>query len=128
MIDFLFNPKGRVSKKGLAVFVAAMVALNVISDYAVTAQLFPKAGFVFGLLGLVLLWAKFAVPAKRLHDANRSGWWVILGAIVFIGAVLSIGAAGLFSVTSWEELKNGVEPDSEAIEAAIENGAAGLRC
>ena len=32
----------------------------------------------------------FAVSARRLHDTNRSGWWILLGLVPFVGLVLLI--------------------------------------
>ena len=101
-----------------------MVALSFVFSYAVKAQLFPHVGLVAGILGVLLLWAKIVVPVKRLHDANRTGWWMLLGVLVIVGAVISAGFTAMFSVISLEELQNGVEPDMEAIEAALENGVA----
>jgi len=41
----------------------------------------PKAwggAAAIGLLFVVLIWASFAVTIKRLHDRNKSAWWLLL--------------------------------------------------
>jgi uncharacterized membrane protein YhaH (DUF805 family) len=50
----------------------------------------PTVGI--GLLSGIYLVAS-AIPAlfvgiRRLHDTNRSGWWVLIGAVPYIGAVI----------------------------------------
>jgi len=51
------------------------------------------AGFGFGLgseylsslFGLFILVPSIAVGVRRLHDTNRSGWWLLVGFIPIIG-------------------------------------------
>lgn len=63
------------------------------------------AGFIDGLLGmttfagfgilsivvlLALLLPSLAVAVRRLHDTDRTGWWLLLGFIPFAGLVLLV--------------------------------------
>jgi len=41
------------------------------------------------LVGLALLLPNIAVSIRRLHDTNRSGWWLLL-ALTFIGIIVLI--------------------------------------
>lgn len=43
---------------------------------------------VFGLVMLGLLIPSLAVAMRRLHDTNRTGWWLLLGLIPFLGALV----------------------------------------
>ena len=43
---------------------------------------------IIGLLGLALFLPSLAVAVRRLHDTDRSGWWLLLGLIPFVGAVV----------------------------------------
>lgn len=47
-----------------------------------------------GMLGLIYTLAivipSFAVGARRLHDIGRSGWWMLLGLVPLIGAIVLI--------------------------------------
>jgi uncharacterized membrane protein YhaH (DUF805 family) len=38
-----------------------------------------------GLAGLLAAWMKLAVLVKRWHDRDKSGWWVLITLIPFIG-------------------------------------------
>lgn len=68
MIDFLYNPQGRISRKGyLVAFLTPYLFLSYIAA--------PMLGVpVVMLIGLFFLWPKnIAVPVKRLHDMGLSG-------------------------------------------------------
>ena len=42
------------------------------------------------ILGLLLFLPSLAVAVRRLHDTGRSGWWLLLGLIPLIGAIVLI--------------------------------------
>ncbi len=41
-----------------------------------------------GLYGLVVFLPGLAVSVRRLHDIGRSGWWLLIGLIPFVGAIV----------------------------------------
>jgi uncharacterized membrane protein YhaH (DUF805 family) len=51
-----------------------------------------SAGEHVGLLGLIyalaVLLPSIAVSARRLHDTGRSGWWLLIALVPFIGAIV----------------------------------------
>lgn len=47
-------------------------------------------GIVQLVLSLVFLIPTLSVAVRRLHDTNRSGWWILLGFIPIIGWILLI--------------------------------------
>ncbi len=47
-------------------------------------------GFVGIIVSLGLLIPGLAVGARRLHDTDRSGWWLLLVLIPLIGAIILI--------------------------------------
>lgn len=57
-----------------------------------TGSFNPEAGI--GILGAIYTLAVFipglAVSVRRLHDTNRSGWWLLIGLIPLIGAIVLI--------------------------------------
>ncbi|EIC20224.1 DUF805 domain-containing protein [Thiorhodovibrio frisius] len=69
-----------------------------------------------GLLGaifmLAVLISGIAVSVRRLHDIDRSGWWLLIGLIPFIGAIVLL----LFMVQDSKPGQNkyGVNPKSAA--------------
>jgi uncharacterized membrane protein YhaH (DUF805 family) len=49
-----------------------------------------NAGVIGGIVGLALLLPSIAVTIRRLHDTSRSGWWILLGFIPIVGAIILI--------------------------------------
>ncbi len=47
-------------------------------------------GLLGGLYMLVVLIPGLAVSIRRLHDTNRSGWWVLIGLVPIIGWIIAI--------------------------------------
>jgi uncharacterized membrane protein YhaH (DUF805 family) len=45
---------------------------------------------VAALAGLAMLLPSIAVGVRRLHDTDRSGWWLLIGLIPLIGAIVLI--------------------------------------
>ena len=45
-----------------------------------------STGIVSGIVNLALLLPSLAVAARRLHDTNRSGWWMLI-AFTVIGLI-----------------------------------------
>ena len=47
-----------------------------------------------GLLGVIYLLALLvpgiAVAIRRLHDTGRSGWWILIGLVPFVGGIILI--------------------------------------
>ena len=44
----------------------------------------PGVGFLFIVVWLVLLLPTLAVAVRRLHDTDRSGWWLLWGYLLAI--------------------------------------------
>jgi len=49
--------------------------------FAVISLVLGIAGIYLGLVGL-------AVTIRRLHDIDRSGWWVLIGLVPFVGWIV----------------------------------------
>ncbi|EWT02336.1 membrane protein [Intrasporangium oryzae NRRL B-24470] len=45
---------------------------------------------LYGVVALALLLPGLAVGVRRLHDTNRSGWFLLLGLIPLVGAIVLI--------------------------------------
>ncbi|OAM53042.1 hypothetical protein A7981_06365 [Methylovorus sp. MM2] len=73
----------------LLLFLGSLV-LGFISDIA---------SMVFSLATLL---PSIAVGVRRLHDTNRSGWWLLLGLIPIIGWIILI----VFMATEGESTDN----------------------
>jgi uncharacterized membrane protein YhaH (DUF805 family) len=44
---------------------------------------------IFGIIvGLALFLPGLAVAVRRLHDTDRTGWWVLIGLVPLVGAIV----------------------------------------
>jgi len=87
-----FNGRARRSEYWwfvLFVILAAIVAtiLDHIIDPPPAGVPF-SIGIVYGLVVLACFLPGLAVEIRRLHDTNRSGWWLLIAFVPFLGALL----------------------------------------
>ena len=68
------------------------VIVNVVVGVLTLAggAILPALAGVGGLVALALLLPALAVTVRRLHDTDRSGWWILLGLVPFGGIVLLV--------------------------------------
>ena len=45
-------------------------------------------GVLSGIYSLALFIPALAVAVRRLHDTNRSGWWLFISLVPFVGAII----------------------------------------
>lgn len=55
--------------------------------------------FVVSLVLLGTIWPALAVSIKRWHDRGKSGWWVLIGVIPFIGFIWVLVECGFLEGT-----------------------------
>ena len=73
-----------------ALFVVLISVVLTIIDAMIGTMTSQGAGVLSGLFCLAVLIPSLAVGARRLHDTGRSGWWLLIGLIPFIGAIVLI--------------------------------------
>ena len=97
-----------------------VVGLGILASLVATALLvIPVLGWVlFAVIILGMIYVGVAVGVKRLHDRNKSGWWLLLfylapGALQaaagdsFSGIGLLLNVAG-FAVSIWAMVELGI--------------------
>jgi uncharacterized membrane protein YhaH (DUF805 family) len=98
--DLLFRFDGRISRArywlGNAFVYSALVLAAVMATLGKSSVPVVIGALV---LMLVALWSFFAVHIKRWHDRNKSGWWMLIGLIPYVGAVWSFVENGCLSGT-----------------------------
>ena len=45
-------------------------------------------GWLAAIAGLALLLPNLAVGVRRLHDTGRTGWWLLIGLVPFVGVIV----------------------------------------
>jgi uncharacterized membrane protein YhaH (DUF805 family) len=99
--SFFFSFRGRINqaKYWLALLIFTIVGMvqGLVGFALGNAVLFQIFNF---LIDLAVLVASIAVGIKRLHDRDRSAWWLLL---FYLGPVVFAGAGGGDHV-GWREL------------------------
>ncbi|MCX5514141.1 DUF805 domain-containing protein [Kaistia algarum] len=72
--------------------ILAHIAASIVDGFLVApilgTQMFQGPEILTGLVSLGLLLPSIAVTVRRLHDVGRSGWWIFLGLLPLIGALV----------------------------------------
>ncbi len=69
---------------------------------------------LINLIGLALFLPNLAVQIRRLHDSNRTGWWVVLPIGVFIAGIILFLATNASKIASMLKTPT-ASPDPTAI-------------
>ena len=85
-------------------------ALGIIESLAGIA---PEMDFsvLGGIYTLAVLLPSIGVSIRRLHDTGRSGWWLFISLIPFIGAIIILS----FTLTDSQEGTNQYGPSPKTI-------------
>jgi uncharacterized membrane protein YhaH (DUF805 family) len=70
----------------IVLYVAALILLGI--GFGIATGLGVVVTLLAGALYLALLIPSIAVAIRRLHDTDKSGWWLLIGLIPFGGLVL----------------------------------------
>ncbi len=100
MGNLYLSPKGRI---GPAAFQQAAIILIVIS-FVLNVLPLLLSGFtaILGILGVVLIWPWICIWIKRLHDAGKSGWMLLLVILVMI-ILTTISTRIVYMVTDFDQ-------------------------
>ncbi len=97
-MDLLFGFKGRIGRVEWWLGQLALVVLMVVfvlTGIEIIRSLFSTPS-MFDVIAAILLpiaavfivaWISLATTIKRFHDRNKSGWWVLLVAVPYIGGL-----------------------------------------
>jgi uncharacterized membrane protein YhaH (DUF805 family) len=60
-------------------YLLLMMPLSIADEVLNPGAQFGKMSWVVAILALALWLPNLAVAVRRLHDIDRSGWWILLG-------------------------------------------------
>ena len=63
------------------------IVLSIVLGVAGTEIGVGIVGLLIGIYSLAVLIPSFAVTIRRLHDTNRSGWWMFISVVPLIGGI-----------------------------------------
>ena len=86
------------------------VVLGVIDGMLGTVSSGARIGLLGGIYSLAVLLPSIGVGIRRLHDINRSGWWLLIGLIPLVGWIILIIWAATESDAGPNQYGPGPEP------------------
>lgn len=94
-LQILFSPRGRVPRKVWWLYgVLAPIGMGTL--FTVLMRIVGVgAQQAEEWVNLLLLWPVLAVSIKRWHDRDKSGWWVFIALVPFIGWLWALIDNGL---------------------------------
>lgn len=107
--------KGRARRKEYWMFVLCYVALYlaliIVDGLTGTFDMGTERGLLSGLFLVATLLPSVAVAVRRLHDTDRSGWWLLLSLVPIVGQI------GLlyFLIQEGDEGGNEYGPDPRSV-------------
>ena len=81
---------GRSRRKEYWYFVLFNIIVSIVlaGIDALLGTLTSYIGLLSGIYGLAVLIPTLALTVRRLHDIDRSGWWILIGLVPLIGAIV----------------------------------------
>ena len=102
---------GRAQRKEYWMFVLFNLIIGFV--LAFVEGFFGSPGVLAGIYGLAVLIPGIAVSIRRLHDTNRSGWWMLICLIPVIGGLVLL----VFMVLDSQKQENQYGPNPKAATA-----------
>jgi uncharacterized membrane protein YhaH (DUF805 family) len=88
----VFNGRARRAEYWYFALVSIIISIILVVIDGATGSFIEETGFglLSGIYTLAILIPTIAVGVRRLHDTNRSGWWIFIGLIPIIGFIVLI--------------------------------------
>lgn len=81
-----FDFEGRATRKQFWMFVLFYILAAIV--IAVVESMIGMEDILTSVYGLALLLPYLGLAARRLHDINKSGWWLLIGIVPVIGFIV----------------------------------------
>ena len=65
-----------------------LINLGIAIVLTVIESILGLPGVLSGLYNLAILLPSIAVGMRRLHDTDRTGWWLLIAFVPFVGAIV----------------------------------------
>src|SRR5262249_17164488 len=85
MLQLLFSFRGRLNRKPywtmaiattVVFFLLLLLAVAALREYGL--EFLPMTIAILVILYIPLIWVGLALGAKRLHDRDKSAWWLLV--------------------------------------------------
>ena len=84
---------GRSRRKEYWMFTLLAIGIYIVASIldriaGMNGMIAGRYGPITALVALSLLVPSLAVSIRRLHDSDRSGWWLLLGLVPMVGEII----------------------------------------
>jgi uncharacterized membrane protein YhaH (DUF805 family) len=100
--------QGRARRKEYWMFFLFSLIISIVLSILESIANMPAV--LSGLYSLVVLLPSLAVTVRRLHDTGRSAWWLLIGLIPLVGAIILL----VFMCQDSQESDNQYGPNPKA--------------
>ena len=85
-----FSGRARRKEYWMFFLISALISivLTLLDILLGTYSMEYEVGLFSGLYSLLILIPSIAVVVRRLHDTDRSGWWILISLIPLIGVIV----------------------------------------
>ena len=102
-----FNFSGRATRSEFWYFMLFVLLFGIVITLIEVIMGTYDSGILSLIYNLALLFPTLAVSTRRLHDTNRSAWWLLISLIPIIGLIV---LTVFYCQDSKEDNKYGVNP------------------
>ena len=108
------DPRGRIARRTFWLYgVLALFGLGTLGHALLGIARVPRAD-ADHVVNVLLLWPAIAVSAKRWHDRDKSGWWVLLVLVPVVGWLWALFDNGFLRGTPGPNRFGPEPPDPDA--------------
>ncbi len=88
----VFHGRARRKEYWYFILLSSIISavLTIVDSLTGTFSTASDVGLLGGIYLLATLVPSLAVTVRRLHDTNRSGWWILLGLLPLVGVIILI--------------------------------------
>jgi len=92
--DLFLSFQGRIPRKAFWIY-TLMLYIPIIVIIGIAGAINDTLMMVVAVpLYIAMVWGGLALQVKRWHDRNKSGWWVLIALVPFIGSIWAFVEAG----------------------------------
>lgn len=103
--QILFSFQGRIGRQTfwityIGLWVVSIIISGVLGSVGGNQQAAGVVLVVLLVVYVMFIWVGLAIQAKRWHDRDKSGWWILINVIPFIGLIWALVELGFLKGTT----------------------------
>ena len=95
--------------------IIVLIVLSLIDTLLGTTTGVSSFGILSGIYSLAVLIPTLAVTVRRLHDIDRTGWWILINLIPLVGTIVLL----VFAVTDGTPGNNKYGPNPKEVTSRV---------